>query len=137
MNQNDAELQRWFASLDRASAVYDSLIGILKWQDFTPSYSFTTATSLTVTGKMLIALGMCFVQVKSTGTSLQTTAGTSYITFPITGSGLTGFGVMTNDTAKTAVGTGHVDVANGKFYPPTQAASGNNFNFWFVFPVSV
>jgi len=109
------------------------LQGIDKWTAWTPTYSFTTATSLTVTGRFRVVGRQCFFQVKSTGTSLATTAGTDYIALPLTAAGLGGAGVMTNDTTNVAVGTGHIDVANSRFYPPTQAASGNDFIFagWF------
>jgi len=72
---------------------------------------------------------MCFWQIKSSGTSLATTAGTSYIDLPVTAKGYGGSGQMSNDTGNTPVGTGHVDVANSRFYPPTQGASGNTFIF--------
>lgn len=64
---------------------------------------------------------------------MQTTAGADYIALPLTAKGFGGAGQMTNDTANTAVGVGHIDVANSRFYPPTQAASANDFTFsgWF------
>lgn len=104
-------------------------IGEDRWESFTVSYSFATATSLTVTGRYHVIGKQCFFQVKSTGTSLATTAGTSYISLPIPAKGYGGEGVMSNDTTNVSVGLGHIDVSNSRFYPPTQAASGNDFTF--------
>ncbi len=119
--------------LDVTSFAYRNIIGQDKWESFTVTYSFTTATSLTLTGRYHIVGKQCFFQVKSTGTSLETTAGTSYIQLPLTAKGYGGTGTMSNDTANTSVGVGHIDVANSRFYPPTQSASGNDFTFagWF------
>lgn len=105
------------------------LYGQDKWDTWTPSYSFATATSLTVTGRYRIVGKQCFWQVKSTGTSLETTAGTSYIDLPIPAVAIGGSGQMSNDTTNIAVGVGHVDVANSRFYPPTQTASADDFTF--------
>jgi len=122
-----------FINVRPESFAYRDLAGIDRWTTWTPTYSFTTATSLTVTGRFRVVGRQCFFQVKSTGTSLATTAGTDYIALPLTAAGLGGAGVMTNDTTNVAVGTGHIDVANSRFYPPAQVASGNDFIFagWF------
>lgn len=119
----------WFQSLARASFSYKDLLGQDKWETWTPTYSFATATSLTVTGRYKVVGKQCFFQVKSSGTSLATTAGTSYIALPIPAKGFGGAGMMSDDTANTAVGVGHMDVTDSRFYPPTQAASGNTFIF--------
>lgn len=111
------------------SFAYLDLTGQDKWQSWTPSYSFATATSLTVVGRFKVVGKMCFWQVRSSGTSLATTAGTSYIALPVPAKGYGGVGMMSNDTANTAVGVGHIDVANSRFYPPAQTASGNTFIF--------
>ena len=117
----------------RESFASKDLNGQDAWTTWTPTYSFTTATSLTVTGRFHVVGRQCFFQVKSSGTSLATTAGTDYIALPLTAVGLGGAGAMTNDTTNVAVGTGHIDVATSRFYPPAQAASGNTFTFagWF------
>ena len=119
--------------LAKQSFSYRDIIGQDKWEQWTPTYSFATATGLAVTGRLRVVGRQCFFQVKSTGTSLATTAGTSYIDLPITAAGLGGVGTMSNDTANTSVGVGHVDVATSRFYPPTQNASANDFTFagWF------
>jgi len=110
-------------------AGYLLLVGMDRWVPWTPAYSFATATSLTVSGRYKLIGRQCFFQVKSTGTSLATTAGTSYIDLPISAKGFCGSGTMSNDTTNVAVGVGHIDVTNSRFYPPTQAASGNDFMF--------
>lgn len=117
----------WLGMLRKASFAYRDLMGQDKWTTWNPAYSFTTATSLTVSGRYHVAGRRCAFQVKTTGTSLATTAGTSYITLPLTAGGYGGLCLMTNDTSNVAVGVGHIDVANSRAYPPTQGASGNDF----------
>jgi hypothetical protein len=123
------------SQVSKQSTAFKKLIGQDKWESFTVSYSFTTATSLTLTGRYYLDGRICRCQVKSTGTSLQTTAGTSYISLPFTAKGVSGIGGMTNDTTNIAVGIGHLDITDSRFYPPTQAASANDFTFWFEFEV--
>ena len=115
--------------LDRNSFSFNDIRGQDSWTAWTPTYSFATATGLTVSGRYRVVGRQCFWQVKSSGTSLETSAGTSYIDLPITAKGFGGSGQMSDDTANTAVGVGHVDVTNSRFYPPAQAASGNTFIF--------
>ena len=119
--------------LDERSFSFKDIQGQDRWEEWTPVYSFTTATSLTVSGRYKVVGKQCFFQVKVSGTSMATTAGTSYVDLPITAVGFGGMGLMSNDTTNVAVGVGHMDVANSRFYPPTQAASGNTFNMagWF------
>lgn len=118
-------------TLDKRGFAYRDILGQDRWDAFSVDYSFATATGLTLVGRMRIVGKQCFWQVKSSGTSMATTAGTSYITLPVAASagGYGGVGTMTNDTGNTPVGVGHVDVANSRFYPPTQAASANTFIF--------
>ena len=116
-------------TLDKRSFAYRDLLGEGKWETWTVTYSFATATNLTVSGRFLVIGNLCFFQVKSTGTSLATTAGTSYIDMPVTAKGYGGQGMMANDTTHVNVGTGNVAVSNSRFYPPTQGASGNDFIF--------
>ena len=120
-------------SMAQESFAFADLAGQDRWTEWTPVYSFTTATALTVTGRFKVVGRQCFFQVKSSGTSLATTAGTDYIALPLTAVGYGGTGMMSNDTANTAVGVGHIDVTNSRFYPPAQVASGNTFTFagWF------
>jgi hypothetical protein len=80
------------------------------------------------TGRQRVVGKQCFFQVKVVpDTSVATTAGTSYITLPITAAGLGGVATMTNDTTNIAVGTCHIDVANSRVYPPSQVASADTF----------
>lgn len=119
----------WLSMLRKASFAYRDLLGQDKWESWNPAYSFTTATSLTVVGRYHVAGRRCAFQVMTTGTSLATTAGTSYITLPLMAGGYGGWCQMSNDTTNVAVGLGHIDVANSRMYPPTQGASGNTFIF--------
>jgi len=115
-------------SLDKGFS-YRDILGQDKWNAWTPVYSFATATDLTVTGRFRVVGRQCFFQVKSTGTSLATTAGTSYIDLPIAAQGFGGIGEMSNGTTNISVGTGHIDAATSRLYPPTQGASSNDFIF--------
>ena len=122
-----------FAAINQSSFSARDLQGIDQWTTWTPTYSFTTATSLTVTGRFRVVGRQCFFQVKSSGTSLATTVNVSYINMPMAVKGNGGIGSMTNRTTHTAVGIGDIDPDTSCFYPPTQAASGNTFTFagWF------
>jgi hypothetical protein len=119
--------------LNRNSFSFKDIQGQDKWEPWpnngSVTVSFATATSLTITGRFKVVGRQCFFQVKSTGTSLATTAGTSFIALPITAAGFGGMGQMSNDTTNISVGSGHIDVSNSRFYPPTQSASGNDFIF--------
>lgn len=112
---------------------YLNLVNQDKWESWTPAYSFVTATSLTVVGRYKVVGRQCFFQVKSSGTSIETTAGASYITLPLTAIGYGGQGQMDNVTTNIIVGSGVISVANNRFYTPSQGASGNTFTFcgWF------
>ena len=120
-------------TLFKQGFAYLNLLNQDRWESWTVAYSFATATSLTVVGRYKVVGRQCFFQVQSSGTSIATTAGTSYITLPLTAIGYGGQGQMDNVTANTTVGVGVISVANNRFYPPTQGASGNTFTFsgWF------
>ncbi len=111
------------------------LLGQDKWESFTPVFgSLTVIGATSYTGRLRIVGKSVEGQVKfSAATSIASVAGTDYLTLPIAAAGLTGFGVMTNDTAKTAVGLCHLDVTNSRLYLPTQAASGSVFNLHFKY----
>ena len=115
--------------ISEQSFSYLDLTGQDKWQSWTPTYSFATATGLTVVGRFKVMGKTCWWQVQSSGTSIVTTAGTSYIALPVAAKGYGGVGTMSNDTTNVAVGVGHVDVATSRFYPPAQTASANTFSF--------
>ena len=120
-------------ALSKKSFSWRDLLDQDKWETWTVTYSFATATSLTVSGRFRVVGRQCFFQVKSTGTSLATTAGTSYINLPIATAGYGGEVIMFNATTNIAVGSGGIDVANSRAHIPTQGASANDFVFtgWF------
>jgi hypothetical protein len=119
--------------LNKNGFSFRDLIGQDRWTEWTPTYSFATATSLTVVGRFRIIGKQCFFQVHVSGTSMATTAGTSYVDLPIAATGYAGSGMMSNDSTNVVVDTGHIDVATSRFYPPTQLASGDTFTMsgWF------
>jgi hypothetical protein len=115
---------------DRKSFAYNDIIGQDKWVPWTPVFgSLTVVGATTYAGRLRIVGRSVQFQVKfSAATSIASTAGTDYLTLPITAAGYTGFAVMTNDTTNIAVGVCHLDVSTSRCYLPTQAASGNTFN---------
>ena len=119
--------------LNKQGFAYRDLLAQDRWTEWTPTYSFATATSLTVVGRFKVVGKLCYFQIKTSGTSIATTAGASYVDLPIAAAGYGGMGQMSNDTGNTPVGTGHIDVTLSRFYPPTQSASGNTFTMagWF------
>lgn len=118
------------------SFAFLDLTGQDKWNDkWTVSYSFATATGLTVVGRFKVVGKMCHAQIKSSGTSLATTAGASYIALPVSSKGYGGTVVMFNATTNVSVGTGGIDVANSRAYLPTQGASANTFTFAFSWEI--
>ena len=107
------------------------MLGQDLWQSFTPVFgSLTVVGATTYTGRYRIVGKSLQFQVSFlAATSIASIAGTDYLTLPVTAKGVSGMAVMTNDTTNIAVGTGPVDVATSRFYPPTQGASGNDFIF--------
>lgn len=116
--------------LDTDSFAYRDVIGQDVWSAFTPVFgSLTVVGATSYTGRLRKVGRECQFQVKfSAATSIASAAGTDYLTLPMTAKGLSGMAVMTNDTANTAVGVCHIDVATSRCYLPAQAASGNVFN---------
>lgn len=119
----------------RDSFAWLNLLGQDRWTDWTPTRTgWTDVGTPTVTGRYREVGRKREFQVKVTpGTSIATTAGTSYISLPGTATGLAGSGTMQNITANTAVGVCVIDVANSRCYVPSQLASGNTFviSGWF------
>jgi len=117
-------------NIDSTSFSYNNLLGVDRWLSFTPSFtSLTTVGALSTSGRMRIVGKWLQFQVTLSGaTSIASTAGTTYMTLPVSAVGSTGMAVMTDDTAKTAVGLCHVDVTNSRCYLPSQAASGDSFH---------
>src|SRR3990167_9482535 len=97
------------------------------WLSFTPVFgSLTVIGDTTYTGRIRKIGRSLEFQVKFlAATSIASTAGTDYLTLPITATGLTGIATMTNDTTNIAVGLCHIDVATSRCYLPSQLASGN------------
>ena len=122
-------------TLDQGSFSYRDLLGQDRWTDFTPVFgSLTVIGATSYSGRIRFVGKLCQIQVKfSAGTSIASVAGTDYLNLPVTAKGLTGIGVMSNDTTNIAVGTCHLDVATSRLYLPSQLASGNVFNLFAEF----
>lgn len=116
-------------NIDVRSFAYKDLIGQDKWEAFTPVFTSLTVVGATnYTARFRVVGKQCFFQLKiSAATSIASTAGTTHFALPKTAMGLAGMMTMTNDTGKTSVGVGHIDVTNSRGYLPTQAASGDTF----------
>jgi hypothetical protein len=113
---------------DVKSFSFRDLRGQDRWETFTVSASLTEVGTAVYTGRHRVVGKQCFFQIQVVpDTSVATTAGTSYITLPITAAGLGGVATMANDTTNIAVGTCHIDVANSRVYPPSQVASADTF----------
>lgn len=122
-------------SIDRSSFAYRDLLSQDTWSAFTPVFgSLTVVGATSYIGRFRRIGRMCQIQVKfSAATSIASTAGMDYLVSPISMMGLSGIGVMTNDTTKVSVGVCHVDVAASRIYLPTQGASANVFNLFAEF----
>lgn len=123
--------------LDDTGFAYLNILGRDKWYAWTPVFTNLTVVGATSYIARQRTVGhLCQAQVKmSAATSIASTAGSTYLALPLNAMGLTGFCVMTNDTAKTAVGLGHIDVTNSRMYLPSQVASGNIFHLFMEFEV--
>jgi hypothetical protein len=122
------------ANVDPASFAYKDLTSQDRWESFTVAVSLTVVGTPTYTGRYRIVGKQCFFQVSLvSSTSIATTAGTHYVTLPITAKGIGGMATMTNDTTNIAVGVCHIDVSDSRCYLPSQVASGNTFTVagWF------
>ena len=112
-----------------ATAAAALAAAVTAWSTFTPSRTgWTDVGSPTVTGRKCKIGNVEHFQVKVVpGTTIATTAGTSYIALPVTAAGIGGAASMDNITAMTTVGNCVIDQANSRVYVPTQGASGNTF----------
>ena len=116
---------------------WKDLNGKDRWESFTVAFgSLTIVGTPAYTGRLRIVGRQCFFQVQfSAGTSIASTAGTDYLTLPVTANSqsLAGVATMTNDTTNIAVGVCHIDAATSRCYLPSQVASGNVFTIagWF------
>lgn len=115
--------------IDQKSFAYRDIVSLDRWESFTPVFgSLTVVGATSYTGRYrLVGRQLQFQVSFSAATSIASTAGTDYLTAPVTVKGVAGIAIMTNDTTNIAVGMCHVDVANSRIYLPTQTASGNTF----------
>ena len=118
--------------LNKQGFSFLDMIGQDQWIAFTPVFGALTVVGATnYTGRRRIVGKQLQFQVQfSAATSVESVAGTDYLTLPIAAKGLSGFGIMTNDTTNIAVGLCHLDVATSRCYLPTLVASGNVFNLY-------
>lgn len=116
--------------IDEKSFSWRDLLGIDRWETFTPVFgSLTVIGATSYSGRYRIVGSQFQFQVQfSAATSIASVAGTDYLTLPRAAKGLSGIATMTNDTSNIAVGACHIDVAASRCYLPTQSASGNVFN---------
>ena len=119
-------------NLRKQSFSYLDIIGQDKWESFTPVFgSLTVVGATTYSGRYRFVGRKVEFQVSfSAATSIASTAGTDYLNLPVTASGLSGFGVMSNANTNIAVGDCHINTATSRCYLPTQLASGNTFNLY-------
>jgi len=123
--------------VNRQGFAWRDLLGQDGWQTFTPVFgSLTVVGATSYSGRFRIVGRSLEFQVKfSAATSIASVAGTDYLNLPIPAIGLTGIGVMTNDTSNVAVGLCHIDVATSRCYLPAQLASGNTFNLFVKYEI--
>ena len=124
------QMKQWFMQLNVQGWAYANLVGQDRWEtSWTPARTgWTDVGTPTVTGRFRIVGRKCeFQQRVVPGTTVATTAGTSYTNLPVAATGLAGSVTMFNATTNVAVGVGGIDVTNSRCYVPTQAASGNTF----------
>jgi len=117
------------AEIDPNSFSYNDLVGIDRWEPFTPIFGALTVVGATsYTGRYRdVGRSVQFQVTFSAATSIASVAGTDYLTLPRTAKGIAGIATMTNDTTNIAVGVCHIDVSTSRCYLPTQTASGNTF----------
>jgi len=119
--------------IDTTSSAWRELTGEPQWTPWVITSS--TFGSIVETGSPIYTArykrvgGECRFQVKldPNGGTIAATAGTHYLTLPITAKGLAGEAIMSNATTKIVVDDCHVDATNSRCYLPTQGASVNLF----------
>ncbi len=124
------------ATIDEKSFARKDLAGTDRWEtSWAPVRTgWTDVDPPTVTGRFRVVGKQCFGQVKVVpGTSIATTAGTSYIALPIQAKGFGGTVTMFNTTTKVAEGVGGIDVANSRAHLPSVSATGDTeiITFWY------
>jgi 2-methylcitrate dehydratase PrpD len=117
--------------VDVKNFAYRDMVGQDRWDAFTPVFgSLTVIGATSYTGRLRVVGKMCEFQVQfSAVTSIESVAGTDYLTLPIPAAtaGIAGLATMTNNTTNVAVGVGHIDVATSRCYLPSQVASADVF----------
>ena len=115
--------------LNKGGFAYRDMTGTDKWESFTVAATVTLVGTLTSSGRYRIIGRSCQFQVSLVAsTSIATTAGTSFITLPVTAvTGIGGIATMTDDTGNLAVGVCHIDSPTSRCYLPSQVASANTF----------
>lgn len=115
--------------IDEKSFALRDLLSLDRWETFQVVFgSLTVVGATSYTGRYRIIGKELQFQVRfSAATSVESVAGTDYLTLPVAAKGLAGIATMTNDTTNVAVGVCHIDVATSRCYLPAQVASGNVF----------
>lgn len=115
-------------ALDVTGSIIAS-VNLTAWTTWTPTRTgWTDVGAPTVTARYCRIRNAVMFQIKVVpSTTVATVAGTSYTDLPIAAgsSGLAGIGVMGNDTTRVSIGNGEFDIANSRFYVPTQGATAN------------
>ena len=116
--------------LDETSFAFLDITSQDNWKTFVVVFgSLTVVGATNYTGRYHVEGKVIRFQVRfSAATSVQSTAGTDYLTLPIAAKGMAGMAVMTNDSTNIAVGLCHIDASTGRCYLPTQAPSADTFN---------
>ena len=131
----ESQVNELFGALRRYSFSWLNLIGQDGWTLYTPTRTgWTDVGSPTVTARYRHVGKKCEFQISVVpGTTCATVAGTSYVTLPMTASGIAGSATMADTTALTAVGTCVIDIANSRCYVPAQVATGDTLTIagWF------
>ena len=115
--------------IDVKGFAYRDILGQDRWESFTPTFtSLTVVGDTNYSGRCRIVGRSVFFQTQfSAGTSIESTAGTTYFALPITSKGLSGVATMQNKSTNVAVGVCVIDTTNSRCYIPTQSASASVF----------
>lgn len=112
-----------------------SATNLSAWASFTTTRTgWTDVLAPTVTARYCQVRNVCHFSIKVVpGTTVATTAGTSYCSLPLTAAGIGGDGSMVDTTTLLSIGSCVIDVANSRVYVPTQVATGDTItiNGWY------
>lgn len=105
------------------------------WTTWTPTRTGWTdvGTAPVVTARYLVVGNIVFFEIKIVpGTSVATTAGTSYVSLPVAAgaSALAALADMMNLTTLVAVGVCAMDTTNSRCYVPSQLATANTLTIF-------